>query len=172
MNRMKTLGAVSMLALAALTSGCFSSRTPDEMRVVRKAPLTVPPDYNLRPPAPGEARPQELLPDAQARVAVFGVDLGNNSTQGEQLFVKAAGADTTDRSVRNQVDFEAAQILRKNRGFADAIMFWNKKKPVEPQVDAAAEAQRLQAEDESVKAVTGGKPVLIRKKKSTKLPGL
>ena len=100
MTRMKTLGALSILAIAAVTSGCITNRTPDEFRVVRKAPLTVPPDYNLRPPAPGEARPQELLPDAQARVAVFGADIGGNASPGEQLFIKAAGADTTDRLVR------------------------------------------------------------------------
>ena len=172
MTRMKTLGVLSIVALAAMTSGCLSSRTPDEFRVVRKAPLTVPPDYNLRPPAPGEARPQELLPDAQARVAVFGADIGGNASSGEQLFIKAAGADATDRSIRNQVDFDSAQILRKNRGFADAILFWNKKRTVEPTVDAAAEAERLKTEEESVKAVTGGKNVLIRQKKTSKLPGL
>jgi hypothetical protein len=132
----------------------------------------VPPDYNLRPPAPGEARPQELLPDAQARVAVFGADLGGNASTGEQLFVKAAGADATDRSIRNQVDYDSAQILRKNRGFADAILFWNKKNTAEPTVDAAAEAERLKTEEESVKSVTGGKNVLIRQKKTSKLPGL
>src|ERR1700754_2865853 len=111
---MKTVGALSLLALAAVTAGCVASRTPDEFRVVRRAPRTVPPDYTLRPPAPGEARPQELLPDAQARVAVFGQELGANATQGEQLFVKAAGAGATHRSIRNQVDYDSAQILRKN----------------------------------------------------------
>ena len=171
MNRMKTVGAIAILA-ALGASACVGSRTPDEFRVVRKAPLTVPPDYNLRPPSPGEARPQELLPDAQARVAVFGADIGGNASSGENLFIKAAGADATDRSIRNQVDYDSAQILRKNKGFADAIMFWNKKRTVEPTVDAAAEAERLKTEDESVKAVTGGKNVLIRQKKTSKLPGL
>ena len=169
---MKTVGALSIVALAAMAAGCGTTRVPDEFRVVRKAPLTVPPDYNLRPPAPGEARPQELLPDAQARVAVFGADLGGNASGGEQLFIKAAGADATDRSIRNQVDYDSAQILRKNRGFADSILFWNKKNPTEATIDPAAEAERLRTEEESVKAVTGGKNVLIRQKKSSKLPGL
>jgi hypothetical protein len=168
---MKTVGAIAILA-ALGASACVGARTPDEFRVVRKAPLTVPPDYNLRPPSPGEARPQELLPDAQARVAVFGADIGGNASSGENLFIKAAGADATDRSIRNQVDYDSAQILRKNKGFADAIMFWNKKRAVEPTVDAAAEAERLKTENESVKSVTGGKNVLIRQKKTSKLPGL
>ena len=44
--------------------------------MVRKAPLTVPPEYNLRPPTPGSSRPQELSTESQARVAVFGLDVG------------------------------------------------------------------------------------------------
>ena len=46
--------------------------TPDEFRVVTKAPLVVPPDYALRPPAPGEPRPQELQPESAARTALLG----------------------------------------------------------------------------------------------------
>ena len=66
MNKpLMVLGAA--LAGSAILAGCSSngsgggSNAPDEFRVVRKAPLTIPPDYNLRPPAPGEARPQECI---------------------------------------------------------------------------------------------------------------
>src|SRR5690606_33058691 len=107
---------------AAGVAGCGTAATPDEFRVVRKAPLTVPPEYNLRPPAPGSARPQELSPEAQARIAVFGVDFGQGASEGEKLFIKQAGGDAVDRMVRNQVDFDNAQILRKNRSFADMIL--------------------------------------------------
>src|SRR5580692_10365013 len=33
--------------------------SPDEFAVESRAPLTIPPDFNLRPPTPGAARPQE-----------------------------------------------------------------------------------------------------------------
>jgi hypothetical protein len=171
-KRIETLGVavvLSALAAAACSSG---PRTPDEFRVVRKAPLTVPPEYNLRPPTPGSARPQELAPDQQARVAVFGADLGADASEGEKAFIAAAGADATDRSVRAQVDFDSAQILRKNRGFADAILNFGRSGPNEPVIDAAAEAERLKAEEESLKEVTGGGTVLIRRKNTSKLPGL
>jgi len=57
-----------LAALGGSLAGCQSAAAalgmtkvvPDEFRVVTKAPLTVPPDYSLRPPAPGEPRPQEL----------------------------------------------------------------------------------------------------------------
>ena len=171
MKRIETLGVA--VALAALGAAACSSgpRTPDEFRVVRKAPLTVPPEYNLRPPTPGAARPQELAPDQQARVAVFGTDLGRDASEGEKAFITAAGADAIDRSVRAQVDFDSAQILRKNRGFADAILNFGRSGS-EPVVDASAEAERLKAEEESLKEVTGGGTVLIRRKNTSKLPGL
>ena len=69
-----------VVALTAATGlgGCQSASramgmakvTPDEFRVVTKAPLVVPPEYALRPPAPGEPRPQELQPESAARAAL------------------------------------------------------------------------------------------------------
>ena len=55
--------AVALIAAAGL-AGCNSTSqalglskvTPDEFRIVTKAPLVVPPDYALRPPSPSEAR--------------------------------------------------------------------------------------------------------------------
>lgn len=145
--------------------------TPDEFRVVRKAPLTVPPEYNLRPPSPGSARPQELSPETQARVAVFGVDFGQAASEGEKLFIKQAGGDAIDRTVRNQVDFDNAQILRKNRSFADAILNWGGA-PSEPVLDPAAEAERIKAAEEANKDVIGAGKVIIQPKHTSKLPGL
>ena len=53
--------AAALAALAIALSGCDTIReaagvtkqTPDELAVVTKAPLVIPPDYNLRPPKPG-----------------------------------------------------------------------------------------------------------------------
>ncbi len=169
---MKRIAMIGLAAMAAVgTTACSSMNTPDEFRVVRKAPLTVPPEYNLRPPAPGSARPQELSAEAQARVAVFGTDFGQAASEGEKLFIKAAGGDAVDRSVRSQVDFDNAQILRKNRGFADMIFNFGST-PSEPLLDPAAEAERLKAAEESVKDVTGGGKVMIQPKQTSKLPGL
>ncbi|HVY90613.1 MAG TPA: DUF3035 domain-containing protein [Hyphomonadaceae bacterium] len=171
MKRFLFLGVAAGVALMA--SACGTTSGPDEFRVVRKAPLVLPPDYNLRPPKPGESRPQDLLPDAQARIAVFGNDLGRDASPGEKLFIKQAGADATDRSVRSQVDFDDGQILRKNRSFADMILNFGKPaSTAQPVVDAAAEADRLKTETEAVKDVTGGQPVVIKPKHATKLPGL
>src|SRR5438067_7754481 len=43
---------------------------PDEFAVESRAPLTLPPDFDLRPPSPGAPRPQEKSADQQARQAI------------------------------------------------------------------------------------------------------
>ena len=43
---------------------------PDEFAVESRAPLTIPPDFNLRPPQPGAGRPQEVSSADRARNAI------------------------------------------------------------------------------------------------------
>ena len=93
--------ATALIAAAGL-AGCVSTRnalglskvTPDEFRVVTKAPRVIPPDYALRPPAPGEPRPQELQPESAARTALLGAREAQARSDGEKLLVTKAGADT------------------------------------------------------------------------------
>lgn len=170
MKRYSTLGLVAMTALGL--AACSTPGGPDEFRVVRKAPLTVPPEYNLRPPTLGQARPQELSPEAQARVAVFGVDVGQTASEGEKALVKAAGGDAVDRNVRNLVDFDDSQTLHKNRSITDMILNFGGGADKPAVVDAAAEAERLRAEEAATKDITGGGKVIIQPKQTSKLPGL
>jgi hypothetical protein len=167
------LAAAALAGISACASSSSGPRTPDEFNVVRKAPLSVPPEFNLRPPTPGESRPQELDPEQQARVAIFGQDTGREASEGEKLFISAAGGDAVSRSVRSSIDFEAAQVVRKSSSLTDAILFFNRPgSPNEPVVDAAAEAERLRVEQEAVAEVTGGGEILIKRQRSGKLPGL
>jgi hypothetical protein len=75
--------AISLTALiaCAMLAGCgddarktlgLGKNPPDEFQVVGRAPLSIPPDYSLRPPTPGAARPQEPSMTDTARNAVLG----------------------------------------------------------------------------------------------------
>lgn len=75
MSKNFTLALASAAVL--LTSGCtsggglFNRERPDEFAVQRQAPLVVPPDFNLVPPAPGAPRPSEGTASQQALEALF-----------------------------------------------------------------------------------------------------
>src|SRR3989440_13089321 len=66
------------LAASSLVAGCSDFKKtigleptlPDEFAVESRAPLTIPPDFELRPPAPGAARPQEVTAAERARKAI------------------------------------------------------------------------------------------------------
>ena len=176
----------TVLVAAAGLAGCTSTQkalgmskvTPDEFRVVTKAPLVVPPDYALRPPAPGEPRPQELQPESAARNALLGQREAEQRSDGEKMLVAKAGAEKADPLVRYVVDDEFGDIAHKEKGFADRVMFWKKDDPATTapataldgstaNIDAAAEKERLAK-------LTGNKSVIIQRegKSRIKLPGL
>lgn len=50
----------------------LSKEAPDEFAVVRNAPLSLPPDFNLRPPKPGEVGDGRLEQRDQARALLVG----------------------------------------------------------------------------------------------------
>ncbi len=155
---------------------------PDEFRVVSKAPLVVPPDYALRPPSPGEPRPQELQPESAARNALLGQGEAADRSDGEKLLVVKAGGDKADPLIRYVVDDEFGALAHKEPSFADRVLFWRKSGDKDKTavstaaqagaetpapVDAAKEAERL-------KALTGNAPVVIAREppSGVKLPGL
>ncbi len=68
---------IAVAAAATLLSGCssgglFGRDRPDEFAVQRQAPLVVPPDFALTPPAPGAPRPSDANAQQQAVDALFG----------------------------------------------------------------------------------------------------
>lgn len=136
------------------------------------APLTLPPDYNLRPPRPGEARPGESDPSTEARAALFGDNVGQQASQGERAFVTAAGAATADDNVREQIDYESQGVVRRNEGFVNRILsFNNSGGAAAAPLDPRTEEERL-ADDESIRRATGGGQVTIeRDRGGIRLPG-
>ncbi|MCP5395605.1 MAG: DUF3035 domain-containing protein [Sphingomonadaceae bacterium] len=66
------IAASTALASCGGGNGLFNRDRPDEFAVQRQAPLVVPPDFNLVPPAPGAPRPAEGTAAEQALDALFG----------------------------------------------------------------------------------------------------
>ncbi|MBX6322260.1 MAG: DUF3035 domain-containing protein [Rhodospirillaceae bacterium] len=94
------LGLMAATALAVALGGCQGIREslgvgkhpPDEFQVVSRAPLSMPPDFNLRPPQPGAPRPQEGTPRDQAESALFGSGEASADAAGQDPVVTPAPA--------------------------------------------------------------------------------
>ena len=86
----KTSGLILLVSggamLAACGGGGFLNRErPDEFAVQRQAPLVVPPDFALEPPAPGAPRPSEDSASEQALEALFGGPAPRSSVESAAL---------------------------------------------------------------------------------------
>jgi hypothetical protein len=175
--------ALSCLAVA--TSGCAGigkalgngKNPPDEFAIATKAPLVVPPDYSLRPPKPGESRPQELTPSQRAQQVLIGDATAAPPTAGEQQLLQKAGAMTADANIRAVLAAENGGRAEKDRSLANQLMFW---KFIDGKVDDSAAPLRVEdpaawhaERKEAIEAVTGeGAEVTIKSDKSLSLPGI
>lgn len=176
--------AVSLvsLALAASLSGCgetkralgFDKAPPDEFQVVERAPLAMPPDFALRPPAPGAVRPQEGNTRDQARQALLGTPRqttpvsAQGRTLGDVSLLKKAGAEQIQPDVRMLINKETLLLAEGDKSFTDKLVFW--RKPEGPgygeQLDAGREAQRLRENQALGRNVTDGDtPRILRRRK-------
>ncbi len=161
---MKIKTALCALACLAVV-GCgdslkekigLSKRSPDEFSVVTRAPLSLPPDFNLRPPRPGAVRQQEGTAQSRARRAVFPLDGTTRMTDlrsdfqsegfsaSEASFLTRIGAQNTPDDIRARIDRETRRIVQVDDDFTERLIFWREAEELGVVVDPAAESRRLQ----------------------------
>ncbi len=193
-NRWLVLAAAgAMVGLA----GCGNSireqlglnkQSPDEFQVVAQAPLSLPPDFNLRPPEPGAPRPQEGTTRDQAAAAVFSggltagggyITAGASDTSGSALqsagevaLLQSAGANDIDPAIRAQIDAETAAQVERDKSVVDRLVFWRTQDPYGTVVDPQAEQQRLEDNAAAGKPVTEGETPTIQRRKRAVLEGI
>jgi len=165
------------LTVLVLLSGCGDSsltRTfgltrdaPDEFTVVTRAPLSMPPDFTLRPPQPGAPRPQDQSDRSQAESALVpeaalgGVPAG--VSPGQAALVRDAGGGAS-ADIRQRVDQEA-RLNANDDGIIDKLLYWRKTDPQKAVVDPAQESKRLQQNSALGQSpVTGDTPIIQDKK--------
>lgn len=99
------------------SGGVFNRERPDEFAVQRQAPLVVPPDFTLTPPAPGAPRPSEGAASEQALEALFGGPAPRS--QIETSVLDRAGRAAP--SIRSQVGDTRTNTVAKGRVTRDII---------------------------------------------------
>ena len=178
----RKLYAISMTALLGMSlTGCstaskalgLTKSAPNEFNILTKAPLVVPPEYNLRPPRLGESNPEDNYSQKAAREALIGDVDAAEPTRGEVVLMTKAGVGRADQEIRVKIDGQNS-VERKSDSLSARIMFWKDGNIVDENgviipLDPEAEAKRLKA----IEAATGGGEVEITKKPAgPKLPGL
>ena len=187
----RTVLVLPVLFLALGVGGCTETRRavgwekspPDEFRIMTRAPLSMPPDYGLRPPTPGAPRPQEGSTTDQARSAVTGGRPGTRPgaapaagagrpSAGEAALLEKAGADRADPAIRSTVDREAKAVADADRSFTDKLIFWREPEPAGTVIDAEREQQRLRENQALGRPANSGDTPIVRRRQRGLLEGL
>ena len=166
--------SIALLAGVAVALGaCDVANTlglnregPDEFQVLSHAPLTLPPDYRLRPPDPGAVRPQQVAPRDNARQTLTG-SAGSGATArsaGESVLISKTGGAKVDSNFRRRIDEETAEIAEKNRRLLDDLIFWEDRKTHASVVDAQGESKRLRENAALGKPPTEGETPTIQRR--------
>ncbi|MDE1901585.1 MAG: DUF3035 domain-containing protein [Alphaproteobacteria bacterium] len=167
-----------LAALTLMTGACSNTREdlglgrnpPDEFAVVDHPPLSMPPDFALRPPRPGAPPLQTIDPSARAQDAVFGgappaqaADL----SPGEKDLLAAAGADKANPDIGAIINRESSQKTAASPHLVERLTDWTSddEKPATV-VDAAAEAARIKKAQADHQPVDSGATPVIEKQQS------
>lgn len=186
--------AVSATVVALSLTGCDSAReafgfnknSPDEFAVVTRAPLTIPPDYGLRPPRPGAERPQEKPVRDAAKGTLMATGGGNQTppaaqapappqvalSKGERALLSAADALKADPDIRQKIDRESHLLAEADRSFVDRLIFWQKPQPPGSAVDPAKESQRIRENQALGEPATKGETPVIKRRERGWLEGI
>lgn len=120
MRKLQT--AILLASGAAMLSACggsgiFNRDRPDEFAVQRQAPLVVPPDFTLTPPAPGAPRPSEGTASEQALEALFGGPAPRSDIETSALDRAGSAAP----GIRSQIGDPATNTVAKGSVTRDII---------------------------------------------------
>lgn len=176
------LFSAGMMMLTSCSSDVKKSmglqqESPDEFRVIAAPPLSVPPDFNLRPPRTG-GKEQAEPSDVQAEQALYGAN-GRQSaplhqgatspSRGESALMGKTGESDPQIRQALESDNQPAQTAgtpeAEKPGFFKKLLSSSQKKE-EPVVNADAEKKRIEDNKKSGKPVTEGETPTVTEQKS------
>ena len=170
-----SLGVVGCSGISDQISG-RGKYAPDEFSVVSRAPLTLPPDYGLRPPDPGALRPQDSRAQDVAKAALFSAGASSQSTAdastGERALLGRAGGSDADPGIRRIINEESAIYAEDDDTFVNNLMFWRDEELPGLIVDPTKENQRLEEATALGNDPTEGETAVIERRNKGILEGV
>jgi hypothetical protein len=186
--------SVLVTAAVVLLGACDSvkeitgqtKQAPDEFAVYSRPPLTLPPDYRLRPPTPGSGPTNVNDPSERAKEAILGATgagprqaaLGNRRaavsavSPGLRVLLRRTGALQTDPNIRETLNRETSILAASDKSFTEKMMFWDKTNDKASVVNPTAEVKRIQANKAFGKPITEGDVPTIKREERGLLEGL
>ena len=125
----RLLPIVVCLGAGVLVSACSNWKqaigieptSPDEFAVESRAPLTLPPDFDLRPPQPGASRPQETSVASRAQGVVDNAGPGAPGQQASGT-LHYTGTNLADPNAQIADQSLAAKLLQSGDTTNNAIV--------------------------------------------------
>jgi len=174
------LGAVALSACDNLRKTLTTTKAvPDEFAVYTRAPLTMPPDFGVRPNPNGDE--QTASTETSTENVARRVLLTNSSrtikpiqadTPGTSALLAYAGAQNAMPDIRQKLDQETTAFVEEDKTFMDNVLFWRKQNKQGPVVDANAESRRIQENQALGKPVNEGDSPKIETKSKAPLEGV
>ena len=144
----------------------MEKQAPDEYLVVERAPLSLPPNFDLRPPTPGAVRTQYVDLRRQAERILLGLtdEFPSDRSTGEIALLEGAGAINIGGAIRQTIDRESGAYMVEDGGFVDDLMFWEGHEDGALIIDPVAEAERLRENASAGLPVTYSESPTIKRK--------
>lgn len=154
---------------------------PDEFKVVSRPPLSVPPDFELRPPVSGGDVVDKSATEQKAKSLILGTQqpasadaVNNTASAGESQLLNRAGAAQADPAIREQIQKDRAvdtETAEDQKSMLENLV-GSKSEAGDSTVDPAAEAARIKANKASGKPVNEGEVPTVEPKDSSTLDKL
>lgn len=181
------------MAFAVLAAACQDTReilgqgkrSPDEFTVYSRTPLSVPPNYRLRPPGAGGAGAgagqQPGSPGGDTRTALLGRPGGNGGgtptvgaagSAGTAALMQRTGAANADPNIRTLINRESTILAEADQSFTERLMFWRSPTEYGTVIDPKKESERIRETQASGKAVTEGETPTIQRRPRALLEGI
>ncbi len=148
----------------------LTKKAPDEFRVVTRAPLSLPPDFILRPPRPGAPRPQEPTVLDRARSTLYGTpsrSARGARSKGEQALLKSARATEVSPAIRLTIEREQALRVEQDETLLETLMFWTTSESSGTVVDPTKEAARIRQASAAGVPPSEGETAIIERRTKT-----
>lgn len=157
------LAPIFLIGCESISKVMGGKSSPDEFSVYSRAPLSIPPEFEIRPPSPGAARPQEGTPRESVKgfLSTKNFKPENNPrnapsslSTGEKSLLSQSGGNATDPDIRAIVNRESIVPVSGSKTIANKVLFWKNPKKQLNIVDPQKENVRIRKKQKSGKKIT------------------